>query len=203
MAGSPDRRRVGTGVSGGGEDRLPLGRGLLEQQVLCLLQTRLAELDVLLAQTPARADHLGGVGLDHRQVLVDRVVLDPVDPVARALVDVDRRVRRERRDILDVEQGLTAPRPGRLAAVDLDHVQPSDHRQRLRGAEIAAVERLDVRAQERLELVDVDRLAGAEIADVVQAEGAVRVGDLIVGQAAEALRGGRRRRARRRGAGPM
>ena len=42
-----------------GEDRLPLRGRLLEQQVLGLLETRLGELNRLLAQTPARRHDLG------------------------------------------------------------------------------------------------------------------------------------------------
>ena len=44
---------IAAGVSGGGEDRLALRGGLLEQQVLGLLDAGLAELHGLLAQAPA------------------------------------------------------------------------------------------------------------------------------------------------------
>jgi hypothetical protein len=90
-----------------------------------------------------------------------------------------------------------------LAAIDRDHAQPIEHGGRLARPEIAGIERADVRAQKRLKLVQGDVLARAEIAAVVEAERAVRLGDLIVGQPAECLsvRGGVV--AGRRGAGRM
>ena len=185
---------VGAVVTSGAEHRLPLRGGLFEQQVLRLLETGLAELDGLLAQPPAGAHDLVGVGVDDRRVLVDRVVVGAVGARARSFVDVDGRPRRERGDVLDVEVRLAAARPGRLAAVDRDHVQPLEHARGRGSAEVARVERLDVRAQERLELVDGDVLARTEVAAAVEPEGAVRVGDLIVGQPTELVgrRGGAR-----------
>ena len=126
--------------------------------------------------------YLVAIGVDHRGVVVDRVVDQPVGPRAGALVDVDRGVRRHRREILDVEVRLTAARSDRLAAVDRDHVQAAEHGRRLGGAEETGVERAHVGVGERLELVQRDVLALAEVAVVVQAEGAVGPRDLIVGQ---------------------
>ena len=68
-------------------------------------------------------------------------------------------------------------------------------------AEVALVERLEVGHRERLQLEDRDVLAGAGVAGAVEAEGAVRVRDLVVGQAAELLGRVRRGGARRRRAG--
>ena len=87
----------------------------------------------------------------------------------------------------------------RLAAVDHVQVQAAQHLGRPRGAEVTGVERADVRAQERLELVHGDPLAGTGIAGVVEAGRAVGVGDLVVGQPAE-LRGGAERVRARLGA---
>ena len=95
------------------------------------------------------------------------------------------RLRGDRGDVLDVEDRLAAAGACRLAAVDRDHVQPLEHARGGGGAEVAGVERLDVRAREGLELVEGDVLAGAEVAAAVEPEGAVAVGDLVVGQAAE------------------
>src|SRR6202034_2135626 len=104
-------------VAGRGEYRLPLRGGLLEQFVLGLLQAGLPGLDGLLAQPPAGAHHLVGVGADDGRVLVHRVVVGAVGAGARALVHVDGGLGGERRDVLDVEYRLSAARAGRLAAV--------------------------------------------------------------------------------------
>ena len=66
-------------------------------------------------------------------------------------------------------------------------VHAAEHRGGLRRAEVAGVERLEVGRRKRLELVDRDVLAGAGVAGAVEAEDAVGVGDLVVGQAAELL----------------
>ena len=65
---------VGAVVPGRREHGLPLSDGLLEQEVLGLLQAGLSRLDGLLAQAPARADDLVAVGVDDRGVLVGGVV---------------------------------------------------------------------------------------------------------------------------------
>ena len=157
----------------------------------------------LLADRPAGRHDLVAVGIDDRRVLVERVVDVGVGVRRRARVDVDLRAGGDRRQILDVEARLAGAGPERLTAVDPEHVQAPHHPGGPRGAEVARVEGADVRAQERLELVDGDPLAGTGIAGGVEAGRAVRVGDLVVGQPAELGGGaggvGARLRAARRG----
>ena len=62
--------------------------------------------------------------------------------------------------------------------------EAAGHRGRRRRAEVALVERVDVARGERLELEHRDVLARADVVRAVQAEGAVRVRDLVVRQAA-------------------
>ena len=71
------------------------------------------------------------------------------------------------------------PAAGGLPAVDRDHVQPAEHAGRRCRPEEAGIECPDVRARERLELVDGDPLPGAEVASLVEAERAVGVADLV------------------------
>ena len=164
-----------------------------------MLEPWLAEFDGLLAQAPARAHDLVLVSVDDRRVVIDRVVVDAVSPGAGPFIDVDGRPGRDRRDVLDVEVRLAAARPGGLAPVDGDYVQPLEHARRRARTEVARIERLDVRAQERLEFVERDVLARAEIAAAVEPECAVRAGDLVVCEPTELAgrRGGARAGLRR------
>ena len=106
--------------------------------------------------------------------------------VSGRLVDVDTRLRGDRRDVFDVQCGLARPETGLLAAVDGDDVLAAEHLLGSRSAEIARVEHLDVRRRVRLELEDGDGLAGSEVTGAVQAVQPVRGSDLAVGQAARA-----------------
>ena len=85
---------------------------------------------------------------------------------------------------------IDSPEPGPLPGPPstLIGVQAAEHRRGLGRAEVARVEGLEVARRERLQLVDGDVLADAGVAGAVQAEDAVRVRDLVVGQAAEVLR---------------
>ena len=195
-----DRRRrpervavVAALVPGGREDRLPLGRGLLEDDVLGLLYPRRALFEALLAEPPARGHDLVDVVVDDPGVLVERA-----EGGVRGLVDVDARARSERRDVLDVEDRLARARPAARASVHVDRVEAAEHRRSAGRAEVARVEGLEIARRERLQLVDGDVLARAGVAGAVEAEDAVRVGDLVVGQAAEVLGGRGRVGARRR-----
>src|SRR5205807_5502312 len=92
-------------VAGGREDGLALGGRLLEDDVLGLLDAGRALLDGLLAEPPARRHDLVDVVVDDLGVLVERA-----EGRVRSLVDVDARARRERGDVLDVENRLAEAR---------------------------------------------------------------------------------------------
>ena len=166
------------------EDGLPLGGGLLEEQVLSLLEARLALLDGLFAKTPARAHDLVLIGVDDGHVAVDRVVVDPVRARAGAFVDVDVGVRSHCRDVVDVEYRLATAGACRLPTVDGDHAKAAQHGFGGGGTEVAGVERTYVRGGKRFELVQCNVLPGTEVSAPVQPESAVAVGDGVVSEAA-------------------
>jgi hypothetical protein len=134
---------VTAAVAGRTEEGLPLRGALLEEEVERLLGARLAFLLLFLAGLAvAGGDDLVAVFVDHRGDL-------RYFPGGRfgVLVDVDFGAGRHRGHILDVEQRLAVQtwafqRP----AFEGDRVQAFHHPRGSRGAEVARVELLHVRA---------------------------------------------------------
>ncbi len=185
-------------VAGGAEERLALRGSLLEEEAQGLLRAGLPGGLLLLAcLAVAGGDDLVAVFVDHRR---DLRHFPPRG--FRVLVHVDVGAGRHRGDVLDVEQRLpVGARALGDASFESDHGQPPEHRARRRGAVVAGVEALNVRAGEWFLLEHPDVHPGAGVPGAVEAEGTVGVGDLVVRQAPIFERGRARRMARSRGSG--